>query len=518
MINKIVKNIILIILIGGLAAAGLSFIYSANAVGREVPVREKILRELNKLIEQHTKDIFDLLTEIREDQIATQKLKQELTAKAQAEVIKSITGERSGGLPQYVTNYGAFVNNINAQVTQGFGNVVQNTPYCAPFADSIRNVFGVGGPSLGFSFDNNFTVPFQQKSGCTLGNLIGGNSRANFEAVYNDLASVPNGPEVLAAAWSPQNNFIGASLNASTELQNQIDTEVRNFRWETEDGQGFLAQKDCSGGNDCVIVTPARTNQQLLSDSLKSTFEDIANADTSFEIQLDRLVPVVTKTIDDGLNTISGIFDQLNLGGILDTIIKIGQSAFNSLKNSALTKVNDALGFRNSIDGTLSSGISFLNSYKTTLSSYQNQINQKLRFHQNATTCRRTTSSHGGGNFFTNYSQLNIPNLKNTVAQELNKTNSKITELTNLSNVNSSALTDLQSGKNQIQGYTNTPTDRLDVTSTGRSLEARTDIGNLVVQDDQLKINNDDMQAQVNATKSNLNTLMSQLNQCNSFH
>ncbi len=150
-------------------------------------------------------------------------------------VDQTITWIQGGGTPQFVTNWGNFLQDA---VNTGVGEAVRESNaafLCAPFKAQVRlSLFPV--------------QRFKQKVDCTLDGIVG-----NIDNFMNDFSQ--GGWIGYGGLWQPNNNYFGQVLLTYDEAAQRSAAQQQAAQSEAVAGQGFLSTKRCIQKNQDEIAT-----------------------------------------------------------------------------------------------------------------------------------------------------------------------------------------------------------------------------------------------------------------------
>ncbi len=151
------------------------------------------------------------------------------------------------GSPAFLTNPEGFFLDVADQTTGAF--ISQNgalSKLCGPFSLDIR---------LSLAMQSNFN---NNRYACTLSTIINNAKNASFNASVdvNVSHSTTEGfmggdfsqggwPAFITMTTQPQNNFMGALLQAKSDLAQQIEKKQNAIRVDVQLGSGFMSWQDC---------------------------------------------------------------------------------------------------------------------------------------------------------------------------------------------------------------------------------------------------------------------------------
>jgi hypothetical protein len=499
------KNIIIALTLVGVV--GLSFsppaVPKAHALLR-IPVMN-IIREAQGKFDNI--NIFGNLTNQLlqwADKIILPQIKQVIVKMIQDAILGSVQG---GGSPKFVTSYRAYIENITIDVMENFGDEVNSTNYCASFSNSIKNAFpyttGQGGVPP--------ATEYSQKSSCTLGNFIGGNTPDRYEAFSRDFSV--GGWEGLAAAWAPQNNFLISSVKTSDEMTGRIQDAVFEGLEKAAAGDGFLGKEECLGeGRDCFILTPGSIVKGLTEKVLGADVDFVVNADTFFDLAVNALNLLMSRTIDEGLTKISNIFDQNELDTLIAKSDAINNSNFDSSKKNTTDNIDEIIALRRNVVTLLGADILQNQAYLNNLTSWQGQITAKLGSN-NSTQCNKT---------FTFNSLVNITQLKSDLQNEVARVQALLDvnspgSLVGKRKESNDIIDELTAAKAEIVAFKNDNEGRSGLASKRDELARKlnpAEVAQLKLEAEDSRDANKEVIAQM---KTDLGDLMGKFNQCNNF-
>jgi len=449
------------------------------------------------------------------DKIILPQIKKVIIKMIQDAVLGSVQG---GGKPKFVTSYKAYVENIAIDVIENFGDEVNNTDYCASFADSIKNAFpyttGAGGAAP--------TSDFGGRAACTLGSLIGGNSPENFDAFAQDFSV--GGWAGLAAAWLPQNNSLMSSVRTSNELNARTQSAVNEGLEKAAAGDGFLGKEECLGDSkDCFILTPGSTIKSLTDNVLGLDGDFVVNADTFFDLAINALSLLMSRTIDEGLTKVSNIFNQNELDTLVEQSNAVNNSTFISAKENAIDIIDEVIDLRRNVVTLLNTDILQNQAYLGNLTSWQGQITSKLgqnNFLQGLPNLNATQCNNKTGFVFNN--QVNISQLKNDLQNEIARTQALLDvnspgSLAGKKKESNDIIDQLTAAKAEIAAFENNNDGRNGLAR--KRDELTRDLNPAAVTQEKLDAEDrrDANKELIEQMRADLGGLMTKFNQCNNF-
>ncbi len=324
------------------------------------------------------------------------------------------------GSPSFVTNPGAFFLDVADQITGDFlakyGGPL--TALCSPFSIDIR---------IALSFKYHPNVPKRYE--CTLNKIIANSKNAVKGATINGFAAGDfkqgGWPAFVTMTTEPQNNQLGAYIEADSELSVRVANAQIGKKDEINNGQGFLSWRDpacknqvkkdneaysayyasnfnntdknlsedqyfASGGeaklvqksaNDCPIKTPGTVIVSSLEDNVNGPLHELQLADELNEIVNALFAQLVTQVLTKGLSSVSG-------SGPSDSSSYVNQiqneanasnaSQLDSIRNefiqSVQTYVTNTTQYKSYKDQSLNLILDVKNSYESAKACYSAKI------------------------------------------------------------------------------------------------------------------------------------------------
>ena len=253
------KYLVIAVVLAALAATGL---VPQNAAGQSssqsVPTNETNQDLLDNIDTTQEKTTDSLKQDYREwnQTFVLTRLKRQLLDRITNQVVRYIQG---GGTPKFVTNWKDYLKNSADAAAGEFINALAGANLCAPFANTLRGVFSLGGAASG---------RFRQRVQCTLSDAV-----RNTEEFYNDFTK--GGWAGYNALWEPQNNIYGTYLIALDEMVSRVSAETEAAKNEAIAGGGFLGARDASGN----IQTPGSVIAHMAEKIVDTDFDFINDAD-----------------------------------------------------------------------------------------------------------------------------------------------------------------------------------------------------------------------------------------------
>ncbi|MEY2664409.1 MAG: hypothetical protein RIT04_217 [Candidatus Parcubacteria bacterium] len=266
------------------------------------------------------------------------------------------------GSPSFLTDPGSFFMDITDQVV---GEYVEKNgqlkKLCSNFGIDLRI-------ALSFKYR-----PYSQKTyECTLSGIINKLQKPGSLISINGFTAGDfaqgNWPAFVSLTTEPQNNFMGAYLQADSELSYRIADRKAQQKDELNQGRGFLSWKKCTDAppsedetaygegyeddaptknQDCKIQTPGSVISDALNIQIKSPTETLQLADSFNEIINALFAQLLTQILNGGLKSASG-------SGPNDASSYINQLknekntqnnlALESIRTQLITSIEDSLG------------------------------------------------------------------------------------------------------------------------------------------------------------------------------
>jgi len=258
-----------------------------------------------------------------------EKLKQQLIQLLVDEMLAEISGNGGG----FIANWETYVNGLAGEVISQFGEEFFGIDLCAPIKVQLNVIFSGPSATGGGSIANRFK--------CTLDDITG-----NFE----------NGGWIgYQKSFASNNNFWGVYLQASNELFNRVASNQEISIAEAVAGGGFLGTKECdSNGENCNIITPARTVGDAVAEALGADIKRIASADDLSSITASIANAVGVRILREGINAVSGTSSanrssrQNQVTQATDSNSRSSENRFNQERSSTLRSVAEAILVRES--------------------------------------------------------------------------------------------------------------------------------------------------------------------------
>jgi len=190
------------------------------------------------------------------------------------------------GSPSFLTDPEGFLLNVADQTTGAF--IDSNgllSKLCGPFSLDVRLSL-----AMQSSFDNS-------RYACTLNTIIGNAKNASFNASLDVNAShyttegFMNGdfsqggwPAFITMTTQPQNNFMGAILQANSDLAQQIANKQTALKYDLQLGSGFMSWSSCKTLDTMSADDPnANYASAVYSGDTSVKQKDNKNGTVSFE-------------------------------------------------------------------------------------------------------------------------------------------------------------------------------------------------------------------------------------------
>jgi len=303
------------------------------------------------------------------------------------QIIQWIQG---GGKPQFVSDWGGFLQDAGNIAAGDFAEQIGAGFLCQPF-------------NLRIQFDLRFKR-FSQIITCTLDDIVG-----NIENFYEDFR---NGGWIgYTASIEPQNNYFGARLIAEAENDKRIYNAQEAAQNEALSGGGFLSTKKCnenpnSNGPDidgdgkrgdisstCTITTPGTTIGNLVSKAVGSDIDFIIGSEQLGDYVSAIADAAINRLIIEGVEGLQGLTTKNAPGGgaispvrgacrgltgaVLDACRRYTLSSGNSFsaaKANIITQINQTFVPREQSQPIITDSIIQLQNYLPRLQNLKNQF------------------------------------------------------------------------------------------------------------------------------------------------
>ena len=278
------------------------------------------------------------------------------------------------GSPSFISDPSSFFLDVADQVTGAFLAKVGGplTQLCSPFSIDIR---------LALAFKYRPNIP--KRYTCTLNTIIKNSKNAVEGASINGFTAGDfkqgGWPAFVSLTTEPQNNQIGAYLEADNELSIRVANAQIEKKTELNQGRGFLSWKECktvppssqiqgsnqgtgegttlsedsagsgessvgnaqvsAGTKVCTTKTPGSVIEGQLQNSLGGPLRELEIADEINEIVNALFAQLVTQVLQKGLAGVSGS----GAGDSSSYINQIQKEANDSKINSQLEQIRTDL-------------------------------------------------------------------------------------------------------------------------------------------------------------------------------
>lgn len=299
------------------------------------------------------------------------------------QIIGYIQGE---GKPKFVTNWKDFAEDVGQAAAGEFAQSAGLNFLCSPFQLQIR--FAV------------LPVPkFSEQVQCTLDDIV-----KNVQDFYNDFRN--GGWLAYGTSWQPQNNFFGALLEVSKELNLRKEAAVLAGLNEAAAGGGFLSWKDEAGN----IHTPGSTAKDLVSKAVGTDIDFILSADELGDYVGAIANALINRVIQEGVAKIQKVSSRQEVDSAnAQYEASVVANAFEPEKTIVTAQINETLVPRQQAQATIDVIIAKLNQYKIEL----NKISADLRAAASYEICTAET----------------INNVQNQISAEVAQADSEIANL-----------------------------------------------------------------------------------------
>ena len=374
-------------------------------------------------IEQTASTISEYSLQLKEyvlDGLATLLVKQ-IIRQITASVVNWINNGFEGS-PAFITNPSSFFLDVADQITGDFlaktGGPLRDL--CSPFSIDIRL-------ALAFKYHPNV----QRRYECTIGTIIKNSKNAIKGASINGFTAGDfrqgGWPAFVSLTTEPQNNVIGAYLEAESELSIRVANYQSQKREEISQGRGFLSWRDpsCakevkanneaisktfdgeagtedsgynstvqnynSGGDtsslnyksklDCPIRTPGSTIVSSLEANVNGPLHELQLADEINEIINALFAQLVTQVLSAGLGAVSGSSPSDSTSYIYQIqseAASVNNPQFQTTRDNLIENINtyitNTLNYKDSRDKSLQLIIDVRNTYDSAKACYTNKI------------------------------------------------------------------------------------------------------------------------------------------------
>jgi len=233
-----------------------------------------------------------------------------------------------------------------------------SAPYTCTLGKIISNVQNARNPSISVGVSNT-------SNGMTIGDIINGNVIGNQNAVSVDDKSIPafyndftqgGFPAFMGLSLEMQNNAIGSSLQAASDLNAQISAQQGAVNTDLNRGSGFMSWQKC----DTVSTAGTAVKGDSLLGNVNATWGSGA---TTQQCHTETPGSVISAALNKQLGSPT---DELNIADEIDEVVNalVSQLMTQVLSNGLGASTGNGPGDTNSIvdqilnnDGKNSSGV-----------------------------------------------------------------------------------------------------------------------------------------------------------------
>lgn len=240
------------------------------------------------------------------------------------------------GKPAFVQDLGKFLLNVADEVAGTFIEGSELAFLCSPFRVDVK---------IAIALD--YYAQFRDRTACTLTGVLD-----NIDGAFDDLTSNRGWDTWFELSTNPNNNAVGAFVNAQTALYIGIETAQGEKKTILDWGQGFQPFQECVEIRDergdtfkeCKTVTPGTVINNQLNTTISSGQRQLELADEIDEI-IGALIGQLSKQILGGVGGLLGASQSsYSRPSYLDqAVTESQQRTKDGLTNSSLGTTDGAI-------------------------------------------------------------------------------------------------------------------------------------------------------------------------------